>query len=68
MTFLFQYYRVFGVHTLRKILIAAILLVGAWGLSQVLIGISICTPVRSFWDASARTAPSSSCVPNYPQF
>lgn len=64
MTFLFQYYRVFGVQKLRKVFIGAIVVVGASGVSQVLIGIFICTPVRGFWDASAR----ASCVHNYPQF
>ncbi|KAH8904453.1 hypothetical protein BR93DRAFT_946751 [Coniochaeta sp. PMI_546] len=64
MTFLFQYYRVFGVQNLRKIFIAAIVVVGAWGISQVLIGIFICTPIRGFWDATVR----AKCIPNYPQF
>lgn len=64
MTFLFQYYRVFGVQNLRKIFIAAIVIVGAWGISQVLIGIFICTPIRGFWDATVR----AKCIPNYPQF
>jgi hypothetical protein len=64
MTFLFQYYRVFGVQNLRKIFIAAIVIVGAWSLSQVLVGVFICSPIRGFWDASLK----ASCVPNYPQF
>lgn len=64
MTFLFQYYRVFGVQNLRKIFVAAILIVGAWSLSQLLIGIFICSPIRGFWDSTIR----STCIPNYPQF
>jgi hypothetical protein len=64
LTFLFQYYRVFGVQHLRRIFIAAILVVGAWSLSQVLIGIFICWPVAGFWDRTVK----ATCVPNYPQF
>jgi hypothetical protein len=64
MTFLLQYYRVFAVQKLRRLFIAAILLVGSWSLSQVLVGIFICTPIRGFWDS---TVPSH-CITNLPQW
>lgn len=64
MTFLLQYYRVFAVQNLRRVFIAAILLVGGWSLSQVLVGIFICTPIRGFWDP---TVPSH-CITNLPQW
>ncbi|KAB5583271.1 putative integral membrane protein [Coniochaeta sp. 2T2.1] len=64
MTFLFQYYRVFGVFALRRVFIAAILVVGAWGLTQVAVGIFICFPVAGFWDLRVKAR----CIPNYPQF
>lgn len=64
MTFLLQYYRVFVVQRMRIAFIATTALVGAWSISQLLIGIFICTPIRGFWDSSI----PSKCVPNYPQF
>lgn len=33
-------------------LIVAMVVVGCWSLSQVLVGIFICTPVAGFWDKS----------------
>lgn len=64
MTFLFQYYRVFAVQNLRKLFIAAIVIVGAWGISQVLVGIFICTPIAGFWDSNV----AATCIPNLPQW
>ena len=64
MTFLLQYYRVLAVQRMRIIYIIAIVIVGAWGLSQLLIGILMCRPIRGFWDNSVE----ATCIPNYPQF
>lgn len=64
MTFLLQYYRVLAVQRMRMVYIAAIVIVGAWGLSQVLIGILMCRPIQGFWDPSVE----ASCIPNQPQF
>lgn len=64
MTFLFQYYRVLAVQNLRKVFLAAIVIVGAWSLSQLLIGIFICSPIQGFWDSTVQ----AKCIPNYPQF
>ncbi|KAH9887486.1 hypothetical protein F4778DRAFT_429298 [Xylariomycetidae sp. FL2044] len=64
MTFLLQYYRVFAVNKLRVVAIAAIVVIGCWSTSQVLVGIFICTPIAGFWDT---TIPAK-CIPNFPQF
>ena len=49
---------------MRIVYIVAIVLVGGWALSQTLVGIFICTPIRGFWDS---TIPSK-CIPNIPQW
>ncbi|KAK3936507.1 hypothetical protein QBC46DRAFT_232453, partial [Diplogelasinospora grovesii] len=64
LTFLFQYYRVLAVQNMRNIYIAAIIIVGAWGLSQALIGIFICTPISGFWDSTIK----ATCIPDLPQW
>ncbi|CAI4218920.1 unnamed protein product [Parascedosporium putredinis] len=64
LTLLFQYYRIMAVQHMRKIYIAAIVIVTAWGLSQLLIGLLMCRPIQGFWDASVE----AKCIPNYPQF
>jgi hypothetical protein len=64
MTFLFQYYRILAVQKLRRVFIAAIVIIGAWSISQLLIGIFICWPIRGFWDSTVQ----AKCIPNYPQF
>lgn len=62
--FLFGYYRVLGVQHMRMVYIVAIVIVGGWSLSQVFVGIFICTPVQGFWD----TTIESKCIPNIPQW
>ena len=65
MTFLVMYYRVLSVTaTYRKISIAAIIVVGCWAMSQVLVEIFICSPIEKFWDKSKR----GTCIPDYPQW
>ena len=59
MTFLTQYYRVLAVERLRIIWVVSMIIVGAWGLSQVLVGIFICKPVSGFWDKSL----NPKCIP-----
>lgn len=49
---------------MQRIYIAAIVIVGCWGLSQVLVGIFMCRPVQGFWDQSVE----ATCIPNFPQF
>lgn len=66
LTFLFQYYRVLAVSLqMRLVYWVAIFIVGAWALSQTLLGIFACTPVAAFWDKSI---PDARCIPNLPQF
>ncbi|OBR04232.1 Integral membrane protein [Colletotrichum higginsianum IMI 349063] len=64
MTFLFQYYRVLAVQRMKKVFIAAMIIVGAWSVSQILIAIFNCSPIPAFWDKSI----DGSCIPNYPYF
>lgn len=63
-TLLLQYYRIFSVQTYRRIYIGAIVLVSCWGISQLLIGIFMCTPIAGFWDKSL----NPKCIPNFPQY
>jgi len=64
LAFLFQYYRVLAVQNMRVVYIVAMVVVGGWALSQVLVGIFICTPVHGFWDTTA----NAKCIPNIPQW
>ena len=64
LAFLFGYYRVLAVQHMRIVYIVAIVVVGGWALSQTLVGIFICSPIRGFWDS---TIPSK-CIPNIPQW
>lgn len=64
MTFLFQYYRVLAVQKMKKVFIVAMIIVGAWSVSQILIAIFNCSPIPAFWDKSI----DGSCIPNYPYF
>ncbi|GAP92805.1 putative integral membrane protein [Rosellinia necatrix] len=59
LAFLTQYYRVLAVGRFRTVCLVAMVVVGAWGLSQILIGIFICTPVAGFWDATL----NPTCIP-----
>ena len=61
-TFLTQYYRVFRVKKMQKIILVAGVLVGCWALSQLLIVIFNCNPVNKFWDQSV----PGYCIPNLP--
>ncbi|KAK4188597.1 hypothetical protein QBC35DRAFT_451095 [Podospora australis] len=65
LTFLFQYYRVLAVQQMRVVYLVAIFIVGGWGLSQLLVGIFICTPIDKFWYGDALPG---SCIPNIPQW
>ncbi|KAK1828638.1 hypothetical protein QBC39DRAFT_223658, partial [Podospora conica] len=64
LAFLLQYYRVLAVQQMRIVYLAAIFIVGGWALSQLLVGIFICTPVHGFWDSTA----NAKCIPNIPQW
>jgi hypothetical protein len=62
-TFLLQYYRILAVQHMRKVYIIAIVIIGAWGLAQVLIALLICRPIQGLWDKSV----PADCMPNAPQ-
>lgn len=64
MVFLVQYYRVFFAHHMRNLYIGFVVIVACWGLSQVLVGIFICTPIAGFWDSTIK----AKCIPNLPQW
>ncbi|KAK0725554.1 hypothetical protein B0H67DRAFT_659165 [Lasiosphaeris hirsuta] len=64
LTFLFQYYRVLAVQQMRIVYLVAIVVVGGWALSQLLVGIFICHPIQGFWDSTL----GATCIPNIPQW
>jgi hypothetical protein len=64
MTFLVQYYRILAVQRMKKIYIAAIIIVGCWSVSQLLVSVFVCQPINAFWDFSVQ----GKCVPNIPQW
>ncbi|KAI1461517.1 hypothetical protein F4805DRAFT_412295 [Annulohypoxylon moriforme] len=64
LAFLTQYYRVFSLKNMRMTFIAAMIIIGCWSLSQIIVGIFTCDPVDGFWEKSA----DSKCIPNYPQW
>ncbi|KAL1845105.1 hypothetical protein VTK73DRAFT_1122 [Phialemonium thermophilum] len=62
MTFLLQYYRVFTVRKMRKVILVAMVIIGCWSLSQLLVAIFNCNPIPRFWDMSLK----GTCIPNLP--
>ncbi|KAI3329233.1 hypothetical protein HD806DRAFT_482265 [Xylariaceae sp. AK1471] len=59
LTFLTQYYRVLVSRRFRIICAVAMVIIGLWSFSQVLVGIFICLPVAGFWDSSL----NPQCIP-----
>ncbi|KAF6840158.1 integral membrane protein [Colletotrichum musicola] len=50
MTFLFQFYHIFRhVRVMKTVYMIAILVVGAWSLTQILLGVFVCVPVEANW-------------------
>ncbi|KAI5866743.1 hypothetical protein GGS23DRAFT_285424 [Durotheca rogersii] len=64
LAFLAHYYRVLAVKKMRIAITAAMIIIGSWSLSQVLVSIFTCDPIRGFWEKS--TEPT--CIPNLPQW
>ncbi|KAI8215591.1 Satratoxin biosynthesis SC1 cluster protein 4 [Colletotrichum sp. SAR11_239] len=64
LSFLFQYYRIMAVPKMRRIYAVAIVVVGAWAVSQLLIATFTCIPVEGFWDKTIKAY----CIPNQPQW
>ncbi|KAH9889602.1 hypothetical protein F4778DRAFT_383664 [Xylariomycetidae sp. FL2044] len=53
MTFLFQYYRVVAqVKKLRIVYLVAMVLIGCWSISQIVLINVLCVPIERFWDRS----------------
>jgi hypothetical protein len=61
-SFLLQYYRVFTVKYMKRIFLIALVIIGSWCMSQLLVSIFNCTPIAGFWD---RSIPAK-CIPNLP--
>jgi hypothetical protein len=61
-SFILQYYRVFTVRYMRRILLVALAIIGCWCTSQLLIVIFTCQPISGFWDRSVQ----AKCIPNLP--
>ncbi|KAL1889951.1 hypothetical protein Sste5346_008529 [Sporothrix stenoceras] len=64
LSFLAQYYRVFSVPKIRRIILVFMFVIGGWSLSQVFVGIWICAPIAKFWDSTLE----GHCIPNIPQW
>ncbi|TDZ44949.1 hypothetical protein CTRI78_v009212 [Colletotrichum trifolii] len=64
LSFLFQYYRIMAVPRMRRVYAVAIVVVGAWSTSQLLIAIFTCFPVEGFWDKTIQ----AKCIPSQPQW
>ncbi|TQN68617.1 Satratoxin biosynthesis SC1 cluster protein 4 [Colletotrichum shisoi] len=50
MSFLLQYYRVLCTTHMRKVYIVAMVIVGSWGTSVVVMSFVFCIPLEGFWD------------------
>lgn len=64
MTFLLQYNRILAVQSMHRVIIAAMVIIGGWSISQIFVGIFVCTPVQGFWDMTVE----AKCIPNIPQW
>ncbi|KAI2602817.1 hypothetical protein GGR54DRAFT_622630 [Hypoxylon sp. NC1633] len=64
LAFLAHYYRALAVRKMRLTFLVAMVIIGCWSLSQIIVGISVCDPISGFWENPA----DSSCIPNYQQW
>ncbi|KAL2021637.1 hypothetical protein VTK56DRAFT_6990 [Thermocarpiscus australiensis] len=62
LTFLLQYYRIFGSGKTRKVVVSAFVFVELWSISQLLVVIFTCTPIHKFWLPET----PGTCVPDLP--
>ncbi|KAL8382253.1 hypothetical protein RB595_006170 [Gaeumannomyces hyphopodioides] len=60
--FLAQYYRIMTVTSMRRAVLIVSAIVGAWSVSQIIMGLVTCTPVSGFWDPTPETV----CLPELP--
>ncbi len=49
---------------IRRVIIALMVVIGGWSLSQVFVGIWICKPIAKFWNSAL----PGTCIPNIPQW
>ena len=63
--FLLQYYRVFAIAKVRRLILYCTIVITGWSLSQLLVAIFTCTPIHKFWDRSMDTG---TCIDNDPQW
>ncbi|KAL0934186.1 uncharacterized protein CTRU02_210985 [Colletotrichum truncatum] len=64
LSFLFQYYRIMAVPRMRRTYALAMVVIGAWAVSQVLIATFTCIPVEGFWNKTIQ----AKCIPSQPQW
>ncbi|ORY61508.1 uncharacterized protein BCR38DRAFT_487261 [Pseudomassariella vexata] len=64
LTFLAQYYRVLAIQKMRRVCFVAMVVIGSWSFSQLMIAIFICVPVAGFWDQSL----GAKCIPTLPEW
>ncbi|EPE09507.1 integral membrane protein [Ophiostoma piceae UAMH 11346] len=63
--FLLQYYRVFAVAKIRRIILFFMVLITGWSLSQLFVSIFTCTPIHKFWDESVTTGRCINATPQW---
>lgn len=70
-----QYYRVLPIRSVRRACVALMVVIGIWGLCQVLLSIFTCFPIQAYWDKGLRlgdsnkdaaTAAAVRCIPVLP--
>ncbi|KAK6858260.1 Satratoxin biosynthesis SC1 cluster protein 4 [Apiospora arundinis] len=49
-----QYYRVLPIRSVRRACVALLVVIGLWGLAQVMLSIFTCFPIQAYWDANLR--------------
>lgn len=63
-SFLLQYYRILrNTQKMRRIILAALVFVSLWSISQLLVTTFSCTPIQTFW---LPDTPGGKCIPNLP--
>lgn len=70
-----QYYRVLPIRSVRRACITLMVVIGLWGLCQVLLSIFTCFPIQAYWDKDlglnepakdAETTTTIRCIPTIP--
>ncbi|KAK8029729.1 hypothetical protein PG993_011020 [Apiospora rasikravindrae] len=69
-----QYYRVLPIQSVRRACVALQVVIGLWGLSQVMLSIFTCFPIEAYWDKDLRLGDpaedaeptTTRCIPTLP--